>query len=37
MEYSMVTIQDCIDMQWYKNKSVIINDGKAVGFVHEDG
>lgn len=35
MDMNQVTIQDCIDMQEYKNKSVIINDGKVIGFEKE--
>lgn len=28
----MVTLQDCIEMYFMKNKSVILNDGQVVGF-----
>jgi hypothetical protein len=35
VDMNQVTIQDCIDMQEYKNKSVIINDGKVIGFEKE--
>ena len=28
----MVTLQDCIEMYFMKNESVILNDGQVVGF-----
>lgn len=30
-----VTVQDLVDMKEMKNKAVIINDGKIVGFEEE--
>lgn len=32
MNYSVVTIADCIDMYEKKDMAVIINDGQVVGF-----
>lgn len=30
-----VTIQDCLDLFYYKNKRVVIEDGRIVDFVKE--
>ena len=32
MNKEKVTVQDCVEMQEMKNQSVILNDGKVVGF-----
>ena len=36
MMLDRVTIQDCIDMADMKNMSVVLSDGKVVGFEHEE-
>lgn len=30
-----ITIEDCLDMYEKKGQSVVINDGKVIGFVEE--
>ena len=35
MDWSKVTLQDCIDMYDKKGKASIINDGQIVAFVKE--
>lgn len=32
----VITVQDCIDMLLYKNKTVILNDGAVMGFQEEE-
>ena len=32
MNKEKVTVQDCVEMQEMKNQSVVLNDGKVVGF-----
>lgn len=36
MNLENVTIQDCIDMYEKKDKAVVINDGKVIGFISEE-
>lgn len=31
-----VTLQDCLDLYYYKNKEVLINDGHIVDIVYQD-
>lgn len=35
MNLEVITIQDCLDMYEKKGQSIIINDGKVVGFISE--
>lgn len=35
MNYEFVTVEDCIDMYEKKDQTVIINDGKIIGFATE--
>lgn len=36
MNREKITIQDCIEMQEMKNQSVILNDGKVMGFEDDE-
>lgn len=36
MNLEVATIQDCIDMYDLKDQSVILNDGKVIGFVEKE-
>lgn len=36
MNREKITIQDCIEMQEMKGKTVILNDGKVMGFEDEN-
>lgn len=36
MDFEKVTAQDCIDLFEKKNKTVVLNDGKLIGFQTED-
>lgn len=36
MNLEVITIQDCLDMREKKRRSVVINDGKVVGFTSEN-
>ncbi len=35
INFDAVTIEDCLDMYKKKNKCVILNDGKVIGFREE--
>lgn len=35
MDFSKVTVQDCIDMSEKKDKGVVLNDGQVLGFSGE--
>lgn len=36
INWNEVTIEDCLEQFIYKNKSVLINDGKIIGFVEKE-
>lgn len=36
MNLDRVTVQDCLDMANMKNMYVVLNDGQAIGFEHEE-
>ena len=36
MDLSKVTLQDCIEMKQYKNKEVVLDNGKVIGFVYTE-
>lgn len=35
MSLEAATIEDCLDMKKYKDKSAVINDGKLIDFIYE--
>lgn len=36
INYDEVTIEDCLEQFEYKNRTVVINDGKVMGFLKDE-
>ena len=36
INYNTITIEDCLDLKKYMNKTVVINDGKIINIIQED-
>lgn len=36
INFEVITIEDCLEMYQKKNKCVILNDGRVLGFQEED-
>lgn len=35
INYDEITYDDCLEQYTYKNKAVLLNDGKVIGFIDE--